>query len=102
MILILGKPDCNYCKFAVALLRAKMLTHRYVDITTISNNWKPILNKLFPSVKIFPVIFDVNQEIASKEDLTLEDLESQMLIGNYFDLEELIQESCAPPNPQLS
>jgi glutaredoxin len=102
MFLVLGLPQCDYCRHAKAILDSKNLPYIYVDVTAMCGpNWKPAFNKAFPSQRAFPVIFDADNSVCQKADISLDDLSNHMLIGNYFDLEDQL-ESMVPDAPVLT
>lgn len=91
MFLILSLPQCDYCQNVKTLLDNKKIPYMCIDVTTMcGNNWRGVFKQAFPLQRNFPVIFDVNDDMV-KSDITLEELKTQMLIGNYFDLEEHLE-----------
>lgn len=103
MFLILGRPQCDYCQRAKGFLESKGLSFIYLDITIMcegrKEGWKSLFNKAFPSQHAFPVIFKIITPLPPATEMTLEDLQTQMLIGNYFELEEFLEDSLLEESP---
>jgi glutaredoxin len=91
MFLILGIQNCKFCQCAKDLLDNQHIPYLYYDVQLIGgSDWRATFKLLFPTQHTFPVIFNSNVQ---PQLITLEVLKQQPLIGNYFDLEDYLNDT---------
>lgn len=90
--LILGAPDCKFCKFAKLLVSDYEMTYDYLDLTEVyPGNWRNVFMDLADYIKgqtSIPLIFKSNDAPVSQP--LREHVMKLEFVGGFQELQELL------------
>ena len=97
--LVLGSPECKFCKHAVRTLQLVKKNYKYVDLYDVygAENWRNVFtdfSTLISGQKSIPLIF--KGDLVEKETLTPEQLKASVtgleFVGGFKELTELLDD----------
>jgi len=94
MFLIYGASDCQFCHKAKCLLNDSNMEFTYVNLTDMyQDGWRQVFTDLAHLINgqtKIPLIFKSEPGVATSLVHKGRDLTGWTFVGNYFDLEDLL------------